>query len=894
MIANIINDYFGYAVATDNIWAAVTNPNSLRFNALTSSILRTGSLEVYKYNINTDTHDKKAILYRTISDPERTLLSTEINPPPGFQPLHTEYTGAIPLTSDKDILIDEAAYFTSSEDGFGYSVDINGFYMAVGCPYFNSTASFPGTASLHFTGSGQVDLYDLTRLDIDPYADRTQPYVTSFGTASNGFITASIFVPSNQQFSFVVLQSRDSVSDPWTIINATQVTNAGGNITLATSYTTLGPHIVSASGVVGIDPYLTSILNPDTATTNSFGTSVSINSQWLAVGSPWESGSGAVYIYKQIGTTQASWSLFQTLTAPSGYGYGDQFGYSLCLNKATGSYSSSLVVGSNKLSQSRVYTYDFNGTNWNQTFTLSPDYYTLYPLTFYPTLPVTSALYPNFADHFGFSVASYKDTIIVGAPTDRYIYEYSGSSLYEQGAVYFFERCPNPAKGYYLAKKSYGDQKILTNNNLGFSVGIYNNYAAAGSPKINVNSSSICYLRGTLFQGNYCGEDPQNTVDGQFILFQQVTSSILPDTTGKTWDIVNTYQIKKRIMEPYRDYGFSVDVSDSFVMVGAPFIISGSNRIMDVSPGTGSFTGSLDSIGDLSGKAYIYNLKNLRPNFYVGNVFYRNGKMVIMSSGSAFDGLLLVNPNAGQYEYDVNFTSKQIIFEKQVVCAVDIGEFNVSTNPTAVVLPTASFDINNNGFFDFQDADVLLSYMKYKSTEASGHPDTNWSASVIATNTDEEISVYSMWNSLYGTGSGALFTSSYSYINNHLFTSLDVNEDNRIDINDMLIMWKYFINRLTQKNYETYITPSSKKKFLSQVLDFLNQKAMKGVAPAINPNFFDYARLSQANPTGSYLAPYVTTIGLYDGADLVAVAKLGSPIKITPDFPMNFIVKMDF
>jgi hypothetical protein len=37
-----------------------------------------------------------------------------------------------------------------------------------------------------------------------------------------------------------------------------------------------------------------------------------------------------------------------------------------------------------------------------------------------------------------------------------------------------------------------------------------------------------------------------------------------------------------------------------------------------------------------------------------------------------------------------------------------------------------------------------------------------------------------------------------------------------------------------------------------------------------------------------------TTIGLYDGLSLVAVAKLGTPIKITPELPINFVVKMDF
>ena len=74
----------------------------------------------------------------------------------------------------------------------------------------------------------------------------------------------------------------------------------------------------------------------------------------------------------------------------------------------------------------------------------------------------------------------------------------------------------------------------------------------------------------------------------------------------------------------------------------------------------------------------------------------------------------------------------------------------------------------------------------------------------------------------------------------------------------------------------------------------MNTQTLRGVPPQINQNFLDYPILSKQDPTGSYLAPYVTTVGLYDGTDLVCVAKLGSPIKITPDFPINFIVKIDF
>jgi hypothetical protein len=58
--------------------------------------------------------------------------------------------------------------------------------------------------------------------------------------------------------------------------------------------------------------------------------------------------------------------------------------------------------------------------------------------------------------------------------------------------------------------------------------------------------------------------------------------------------------------------------------------------------------------------------------------------------------------------------------------------------------------------------------------------------------------------------------------------------------------------------------------------------------------FADYEYSSSIDPTGSYLAPYVTTIGLYDDElNMVAVAKLPQPIKSLPDYPVNFIIRFD-
>ncbi len=65
-------------------------------------------------------------------------------------------------------------------------------------------------------------------------------------------------------------------------------------------------------------------------------------------------------------------------------------------------------------------------------------------------------------------------------------------------------------------------------------------------------------------------------------------------------------------------------------------------------------------------------------------------------------------------------------------------------------------------------------------------------------------------------------------------------------------------------------------------------------AAIIKPEFLAYEYSASIDPTGSFKAPYVTTIGLYDeNMDMVAVAKLATPIKSTPDLPVNFLIRID-
>jgi hypothetical protein len=72
-------------------------------------------------------------------------------------------------------------------------------------------------------------------------------------------------------------------------------------------------------------------------------------------------------------------------------------------------------------------------------------------------------------------------------------------------------------------------------------------------------------------------------------------------------------------------------------------------------------------------------------------------------------------------------------------------------------------------------------------------------------------------------------------------------------------------------------------------LKYFNLKSAR-----INPLFWEYDFSASNDPTGSYLAPYITTIGLYDNEmNMIAVAKLPQPIKSMPDYPLNFIIRFD-
>ena len=106
-----------------------------------------------------------------------------------------------------------------------------------------------------------------------------------------------------------------------------------------------------------------------------------------------------------------------------------------------------------------------------------------------------------------------------------------------------------------------------------------------------------------------------------------------------------------------------------------------------------------------------------------------------------------------------------------------------------------------------------------------------------------------------------------------------------------------FITGSDNKIYRVTTQPGVKyirKKSILEDGSIMDYSIGSSVNSSISGGFDQYEYSSSLDSTGSYLSPFITTIGLYDdNCDLVAVAKLPQPIKSYPDLPVNFIVRFD-
>lgn len=98
-------------------------------------------------------------------------------------------------------------------------------------------------------------------------------------------------------------------------------------------------------------------------------------------------------------------------------------------------------------------------------------------------------------------------------------------------------------------------------------------------------------------------------------------------------------------------------------------------------------------------------------------------------------------------------------------------------------------------------------------------------------------------------------------------------------------------------NVKVITKPGVKYVRKRQTLDqggVMDYSYISSVNSNVSGGFEQWEQYELSDPTGSYLMPMITTIGLYDdNMDLVAVAKLPRPIKSMHNMPVNFLVRFD-
>ena len=876
-LENIYNQNYGTVVCTNGDYVAIGNPVDKDYDTC-QGFGRVGQVLLYRKDDYLNQYKLSKILKNVTYGQNGTLLTyyTEQSSSAVFTASFIKDDGTLnSVNTTCSYLVTELDTENIYQSKYGYSLDLSTYFMAVG-DYDSVNSYYPGLTASKAT----VSIYK-----INPNYTFNQ--------------TSSVVTPV-QSNNYQSLETYNISDVPLCVITGS-------------------PSI-------------------------QFGRTVSISNNYLAIGAPlYNNGRGVVYLYKYT-DADCIYSLQKVISCsvvdyPLQYG----FGFSISIDKKN---ENILVIGSNQLSQSNVYLYQSSSVGWtlNQVFSqnTSSQYYKLQDSTFefYPSGSQTNT-------RFGYSVSLYNRVLAIGSPNDLVYWEYSGSNVLRQrGSVYVYEneQCSvNSPSGFKLLTKLYGDDVTFKDNLFGYSVSVYNNKLLVGSPKPYFPfsslfiSSSINYYDLTFNQYDF-GE---STYCGQSLLYY-ITNSLI---TQLTTDPISK---RKEIGKPFNAFGYSVSVSDTNVVIGAPiplnddFYLSGlliteSGSRSDLTylltssyqsddctitssfvyfqmedciscdplgPISGAMSGAMsgacnnlvvfvDEQGDTNyaadlifGKGFIYNLTDLQKDYTVGNVFYNTSTLIINNTGSVLKNLTLDPTNDQNTYLYMEYQSQISLHEKQYICTVEPGEFNVSTNPTAITSSTFDYGVINTKTFDFDDLDIILRYINYR---ISPNGSEKWWNNFIGGDVEE--SIFNFYSSSYYDFEENRLTEALKYKCSTL--DFDVNADGIANTQDGSAIWKYFIQDFTINNYQNYTNQRSRRNNYDDMVNFLNNKTGKFSKGFIKSDFFNYSLSSSYDPTGSYLAPYITTVGLYSGADLVAIAKLASPIKNTGEIPINIVVKWD-
>lgn len=749
-------------------------------------------------------------------------------------------------------------FTTSIQDGFGHGVSVHDDFAVVGSP--NENIQTP-------TGSGVVYIYGKYKGGCDNW----------------GLINMISYVPSaSAQFGYSVSHDNGVLA-----VGAPAENNNAGSVYIYR----LKQYTTSSNDCMGIP-------------TSSFvyymsGSGVPIISQdglFLSNEAPISTSffieGNYIWLYEAIITSSNP---------------GDRFGSSVSISEDR------LLIGTH-ITSSDGYAMLYTASYYYPTTSSCPtaswnQYKTLVGNTDFADLDLDSPMYfqnvPLPYNGFGYRVAIDHDQLAVCSFYDTGFTPYLGSGITQSlGAVYFYSFGIDPDCGFYdcsLRYKTYGDRSAVVNNNFARSVSISNGYASVGYSADNtVYSSSL--VGGVFILGGW--DSYSTSALDETMALGRVSIYTYNAASGSSWDLMTTMKQNKQPDNPYFNFGFSTSLSNAisgsmFLAVGGPvFSFPSSSAVTAyIEANSGSVSASLH------GAAYIYDISQFDNSPKIGNVFYQNGQLVITSTASNYNTVMTGTGSTG---FSLDYQGTQTIYEHEYLVTIGPGQCNYSTNPSSLANYPLLFDVNQDGFFDAADVNLILGYLNQQKYYIVNDKDDNalvfeqdtllgpqwWDNQILQTESGDVLNLESLD---LPPGTVDITPQIEQYILTNLIDNgaLDIDLNGVIDIRDGGILLNYFLDTLTAKTLTQFLDANSKRVYYNDIKTYLDEYTGKRPFD-VSPNFFGYIESSSFDLTGSYLAPYITSIGLYDDSgELAIVGKLGNPIKSLVDWPMNIIVRFD-
>ena len=305
----------------------------------------------------------------------------------------------------------------------------------------------------------------------------------------------------------------------------------------------------------------------------------------------------------------------------------------------------------------------------------------------------------------------------------------------------------------------------------------------------------------------------------------------------------------------------------------------------------------------LSGSAKVISI----PQIYVGEGIKKGSVILIDNDGTSTSYIDDTHGNLiGGQSGDI-ITFGQIDVENSIINFTDSA---LNTYSASIQGETGSFDINNGTF------NIIYNSISHSLTIINFNIQTGIMVVDDLPFIPEESQNIKIGNVFYTQGIIVLTRNAASLLNadwdlNFKSTKtiyeheylLIVNEDEfNVSQNPSAVVteggeYESFIDSSgnTHRVYSKQPVKYIRKKSILENGNTLDYRYTSSVSSSTHFAGFEHYDLSSSiDSTGSFLTPFITTIGLYDdNCDLVAVAKLPQPIKSEKDIPVNFIIRFD-